>query len=354
VQYGLAKQQYDSGNFDDSRQTVQQALSLEPHNAVLRVLSARIAIEQGQLELAERELQAARQDAPNDAEADYLTGVVYQRWEKPQTAYEFYCRAADKAPAELAYVLAKAEMLVTMNRADEALQLLQDKVVYFEHSGSIRDAVGQLLVQKQQYPQAVDMLRQASILSPDDLSIREHLGLALYYDKQYIQAADVLGKLVSDPAYANRADLLLALGECQLAQGHTRDARGSFESAARIAPGLVGIWWGLGRAALTIGDLPRADLAVRRGLSLDPQSAEGHLLLGYVLLRQNRLPEALETFRQASQLNPRDTVSLCMVGYVLEKSGHADEAMKWYAAALRAQPQDPLASRLMASVDARD
>ena len=48
--------------------------------------------------------------------------------------------ASDKAPADLAYVIARAEMLVELARTNEALALLQEKVNYFENSPAIRDA----------------------------------------------------------------------------------------------------------------------------------------------------------------------------------------------------------------------
>jgi len=67
-------------------------------------------------------------------------GVVYQRWQKPEAVYEYYTSAAEKVPNELPYVMARAEMLVTMDRVSEALALLQEKVVFFEHSAAIRDA----------------------------------------------------------------------------------------------------------------------------------------------------------------------------------------------------------------------
>src|SRR5215217_6818389 len=90
VLFGLAKDQYATGNFDQSRKTITEALRLDPDNARAHVLSAKLAIEQGQLELAQRELEKAAKLNPKDAECDYLSGVVYQRWQQPQTAYDYY------------------------------------------------------------------------------------------------------------------------------------------------------------------------------------------------------------------------------------------------------------------------
>src|SRR2546423_14742349 len=60
VMVGLARDQYATGNFDSCRKTVDEALRMDPDNAPLRVISAKLAIESGQLELADKELEKAR------------------------------------------------------------------------------------------------------------------------------------------------------------------------------------------------------------------------------------------------------------------------------------------------------
>src|SRR5688572_27056173 len=118
---GLARDQYQSGNFDKCRVTLSEAIRIDPTNPKLHVLAAKLAIEQAQLELADRELKTARELDPKDAEADYLAGVVAQRWQKNELALSCYEQAATKAPNELPYALAEAEMLVLMDRTEEAL-----------------------------------------------------------------------------------------------------------------------------------------------------------------------------------------------------------------------------------------
>ncbi|HEY7115416.1 MAG TPA: tetratricopeptide repeat protein [Tepidisphaeraceae bacterium] len=347
---GMAKEQYDSGNFDKCRETLGQALKMDPENAPLRVLSARLAIEQSNLELADQELIVARRLDPKNAEADYLSGVVCQRWQRPQEAYDYYRSASEKQPAELAYLMAQAEMLVNLNRADDALALLQAKVVFFEYSGAIRDAVGQILMQKGKYSEAVDILHQASILATDDITIREHLALAYLRNKQYREAADTLGRLVKDDRYAKRADLYLALGECQLNLNKARDARDSFQTASQLNPNQASAWLALGKVALQLNDPGRAEMSLKRSLTIDPASSEANLLLGYARLRQKKLDEALACFRKASALDTNDTVSICMIGYVLEKQGKSTQALQFYAQALKIKPGDEMATRLMAQV----
>lgn len=352
VLYGLARDQYATGNFDPARKTINEALAMDPNNGQARVLSAKLAIEAGQLELADRELAEARKSNPKDYDAQYLSGVVYQRWAQANKALEFYSAAADLKPDELAFILAKSEMLVAMDREEEALRTLQEKVVYFEHSAVIRDAVGQLLVQFKKYDEATDVLRQASILDGKDLMITEHLAFALLLAGKHKEAIDPFQKLLKDPDLSKRADLYLALGQCQMETNKVRDARRNFETAAQLDGQNPSVWIALTRASLQHGDIKRAELSIKRALSLDPARCETRLLMGYVRLRQGKNEEALTSFQRAAALDKRDTVSLCMVGYTLQKLGRTDEALKYYAQALKIKPGDEMAARMMASLDA--
>jgi tetratricopeptide (TPR) repeat protein len=351
ILYGLAQDQYKAHDFDKCMETVAQAMHMTPDSPQLHTLAAKVDIEQGHLERAEQELETARRFGPHEPEPFYLSGVIYQRWQKPQAAYEFYRQASERAPAELAYLLAQGEMLVALNRVPEALARLQTKVAYFENSGTIRDAVGQLLVQSGRYGEAAGMLQQASILSEDNDGIRERLAMAYYYNKQYREGADVLTRLLQKETYAKRADLFEILGQCQMSSNDTRGARRSFETATELNPGSASAWQSLGRAALQEGELRRAELALRRAIMVDASIGESHLLIGYVRLKEGKLPEALVSFQQASALDDRDTVSLCMVGYTYEKLGRHDEAMRSYARAIKIKPGDDMASRLMAGID---
>jgi Flp pilus assembly protein TadD len=195
------------------------------------------------------------------------------------------------------------------------------------------------------------MLRQASVLSSSDDSIREHLAVALFQGGEYREAADVLAQLTAKPEYAQRADLLTALGECYMALNRPRDARPVFDTVTQIDPASSAAWLRLGKAAMELNDLRRAELSLRKALSLDGSSRDVHLMMGYLRLRQDRLADALTSFNKAAVLDRTDTVSLCMIGYVLEKMGRPRQAMDYYAQALKLRPQDELASRLMAQVD---
>lgn len=352
VMVSLAKSQYTAGNFDECRETVAKGLKLNPENSDLHVINAKLAIEDGQLEVADRELELALRFGPANAEAEYLSGVVYQRWGKLDMALDCYIRASQKAPTEPAYFLARAEMLVALDRSNEALSLLMEKITTFDQNAALRDAAGQLLVEQGRYAEAVAMLRQASNLEADDDLIREHLAMAYYFNRQYREALATFERLVADDSNAKRSELWLAMGECQMHLAQPADARTSFDKACKLSPSSPKVWMSHAKAAMQLGDTRRAELSLQKAMSLDPDSGEVRLMLGYLRVRQNRMNDALAQFQQAAKLDPRDPMALCMIGYVMEQTGRPQVAIKFYAQALKLKPDDELATKLMASVSA--
>ncbi len=354
VLHSLASDQFKTGNYDKARQTVVEALKMSPQNAELWILSAKLNIEQSQLEVAQQDLGRAMEFAPEKAEPYYLRGVINQRWQKLDQASADYQFASEKAPAELAYVLARAETLVAMDRSKEALGLLQEKMPYFENNPVIRDAAGQLLMQQQRYSDAVDTFRQAAMLATDDLGLKERLAKALLFNNQHREAAELLNRLTRDDRNIGRADLYVMLGEACMQSDRPSEARGAFETATQINPSNAQAWQGIGKVALNANDLRRAELAIRKSVALDPADAQSQLLLGYMRMKQAKLNEAMVAFRKASALDQGDAVALCMTGYVLEQLGEQQQAMDLYAKALKLRPGDELATKLLANVGLND
>lgn len=347
AQGNLAADQYKHGNLPGARQSVDEAIKLAPRNVTYHLLSAKIYIEGNSLEAAERELDEVRRIEPKNAEADFLSGVVYQRWQKPNLALDYYTKASENSPAELSYVLARAEMLVQVNQLPQAVSLLESKLTYFEHSGAMRDLLGVLYLQQGRLKEAAESLKQATILEPEQLEFREHLARALFRTQRYREAITELTLLLKNETFAKRADMHLLLGECYLSTAALRDARGEFETAANLSPNLTAAWLGLAKASMEMGDNDRAEVSIKKAIALEPEDAQSQLALGYLRLRQGKDPEAMAALEKASALDPSDSVALCLMGLICERQGKKDEALQYYGKALQVKPDDELAKSLL-------
>jgi TolB-like protein/Tfp pilus assembly protein PilF len=85
--------------------------------------------------------------------------------------------------------------------------------------------------------------------------------------------------------------------------------------------------------------MPLAKKAARRALELDPQLAEAHTSLGYVLMVYDwDLPAAEKEFRQAFRSNPSYTTAHHWYGHYLLAAGHPDQAAAEMKIALALDP----------------
>lgn len=350
VQGSLANERYKLGNLDDARKAVDEAIKLDPKNPGYRILSARIYMERNMLEAADQELATARTLAPRLGEIDYLSGVIYQRWQKPELALEYYTKASEKQPGELQFLMARAEVMVQLQRTEEAIKLLQSKLTYFEYSGPLRDLLGSLYQQQGNMEEASRMYYQATILSPEDLTIRERLARSYFELHRYAQCGEQVDTILKDPKYQARADLYLLKGECLLQVQDFRGARDALEKSLELNGSSVPALLAMTKASISLDDLPRAEVSLRKAMSLQPDESQVHLAMGYLRMEQKKWPEALKSFTRAAELAPKDAMPVCMMGLVYERQGNTEEAMKYYGKALQIQPGDKLATELLSKL----
>jgi tetratricopeptide (TPR) repeat protein len=153
-------------------------------------------------------------------------------------------------------------------------------------------------------------------------------------------------------------------GMLQSSRGNPAGARQSFERALELSPGLVEALSGL--VALDIaakqveaavarvefelaktpdrppllalaahaygasGSLPRAEAALRRAVTIDPQFSAGYSLLARLYLAQRRLDEARVEFEGMARRDPSAVEARTMVGVLLEMQNRRADARKWY------------------------
>ncbi len=105
-----------------------------------------------------------------------------------------------------------------------------------------------------------------------------------------------------------------------------------------------------GLAALHSGDLVKARAAFEQVVKLAPGSAEGHNLLGWVLLAQEHSAESISQFRIALRLKPDFAQAHMNLANALVKSGDLTGAESEARAAIRLAPNDAEAHRTLGRI----
>jgi tetratricopeptide (TPR) repeat protein len=351
ISYGLAVQQFETGELDKAARTINQTLDVKPDNARFNVLAARIAMEQGELERAYRHLEIAINADPAYAEAHYYLGVVLQRWQQYDKAYEAYDMAYRTHPDEVAPLLAVAEMLVKLDRDDEAVARLQAKLVYFEHNAAMRLSIARILMKQRKLEPALSMFREAYMLQPDNPMVLEQLAMAEYAAGKFGEAILHLKQLMESPDYADRRDLRKALADCYQSTNQAQRARLIYLDLTRSQPTDVDAWIGLGQVAWIVGDMSRVRTAARQVVSLAPDRHEGYLLVGLFAQHAGRVDQAVRQFERAAELAPESALPHILKGVAQEQQGNRAAASKSYAAALKINPKDQRARQLLAGLD---
>ncbi|MCK4602666.1 MAG: tetratricopeptide repeat protein, partial [Phycisphaerae bacterium] len=179
----------------------------------------------------------------------------------------------------------------------------------------------------------------------------EALGRAQFHARQYGQAMETLLRLTTESDYSCPAWVHTMLGDCYMALERPRDAREAYNAAKKLKPSSPGVWVNLAKAALTIGDVPRAVLAGQEALRLDSRSLDAVMLVGYALVCDKQLERAVVLLAGATATFPDSGMLQCLLGRAYDAAGQGAKAARCYAAALKLEPDNPLARELLGGAE---
>lgn len=346
----MAERQFDSEDLDSAEKTLNDALKIHAKDGRIYLLLGRISLERGQLERAHRMFDTSIQFDEKLHGAYYFRGVVRQRWQQHELALADYSKAASIWRDKPTYLLAMAEMLIEMDRMDEALEQLKAKLVYFDQNAGLRLAIGQIYLMKDDAKNAARYYKQAALLAPEDLKVQEELAMVQLRAGQTDKAIRHLETLVTKQEYAKRIDVRITLGDAYLRLRRHASAKKVFADVVAMRPTDVDAWVKLGEASWSVGDTNGALRAAGRVRQLAPNRHEGFLLAGLVWHKRGRIEDAISMFDAAAEMAPDNHLPAILRGISLEKLGRSTAAAAAYREALRRKPNDRQARRLLAAV----
>jgi tetratricopeptide (TPR) repeat protein len=135
---------------------------------------------------------------------------------------------------------------------------------------------------------------------------------------------------------ANAGDFERAI---QLHQGgRVLEAEDLYRHILRTEPQRADVWWNLGLACFTSGDLTEAVTSLRCAVQADPQHAGAYGDLGAVLAQQGNLPEAEAALRESVRLRSDQFEAFTNLGMVLAEQRKLDDAVAAYRTAIQINP----------------
>lgn len=354
----MAEDQFNSGQLGLAQRTIEDAMVNDMENPGLWAMGGRIALEESKLETAYKrmgkaiEYGEARQGyaGKEKAKPHYYQGIISQRWQRYEAAKDSYTKAYAFDVENVAYFLARVEMMVQLSELNEATTELEDKATYFDQNPTVRALLGHVYRKQGEHEQAVVWFKQASMLASEDMKLREETARSLIAVKRYAEAARELSTLVETEYGSARADLFRLLAESYVKDGDLRAARGVYQKLTSMDRTSVHDWSKFGELAYRLGDEATALQAANRLINLSPDNHRGYLMAGMVWNKRGRLDRALSMFDRAAELAPNDTTPLILRGMALQKNERPAAAADAYKQALSIDPDDKRAKHLLSSV----
>ena len=379
----VGEEHFKAGSLDKAQSCAMESLSMNSDYLPARMLLAKVLLGRGRYEEAAEQLQKTeallvdlKSDAaqPMGAEIAYLRGEALERSGKYAEALQCYQKSRALDPSNDAYVMASAEVLVSMGQPKGALELLEVRLQRIEGGDepSMLILAGEVAMLAGDYARAADFFQRCLDMSNDQdsdkpgRSVRESLAKAYFFAGNYRQAIESLKQIPDNsesslPTRRDRGWVRIMMGDSYMALNRPRDAKAEYESAVTIEPGDWPVWLSLAKAAVADGDTRRGITAGLRALELtDPDARrdttaggnkgrlEISVVTSYAMLMENRPEDAMKILATSARENPNDPMLWCMLGRCYSARGQTDRAAACYMAALRADPDNHLAKNLLA------
>ncbi len=368
----------DQGNMKAAWLAIDEGKVADPRSLAPLRAEIDLALRTRDTPRARKALDAAVAMAPRDAQLLHLQGVLNQGAGKVAAALDFFAQALKADPRLLDAMVARASLLIDLQRPDEAMPDLEraaalsqrePRVAYlkslvFAARGDARSSRAQLeevtrLVDAlpdtfiaRQPPllmlgalasQATGRLERARALlelyvlrMPDDPAGRKLLAGIYLSAGETARVADLLDPLLrsgdADP------QVLTTLAALRMQQRRYRDAAEALERAARLTSGDPGITaqMGFARLAGLQGDLGLA--ALRNAFDKEPGQFKVAAALATLYLRRNDVPNATAVAEALVRRLPADAAAHNLLGAIKAATQRPAEARSAYLKALALQP----------------
>jgi tetratricopeptide (TPR) repeat protein len=295
---------------------------------------------------AEEWLTKSLEIAPNDARARYYLGrAEYNRKQFEDAARTFAeCLRLDPRNA-------RAEDY--LGRSYEALGRTEDAIASYRSAIAFNSGVtpanpepyvdlGTLLVENDRPSDAVAYLVRAAEMAPRDWRVHRGLGKAYLQLNRLPEALTELRK--AEALAPENAPLHFLLAQALRKSGFEEQARAESEefnalTGAHSSPDTP---LAEARSLVALGKLEEAERVTRQYVEVHKDSADGHYLLGYILLKKQQPKASLAEYTEGARYRTPSPADLEAVAadYVLLKD--YPDADKWFTKSVEWNPEDSL------------
>ena len=256
----------------------------------------------GKLGPAQLLLKELCETNPNDAEAWYWLGAIYQHLNETSEAKKCYTHVVNLQP----------------QRPD---------IHYY---------LGNIYLELNQLIEAEACYQRSIALKPDYVEAHNNLGFTFERQKKYDQAAECYKSALRIDS--RRAELHFNLGNMLKELEQYREAEASYRRSLELKPDQVDAYNNLGNVLAYQRHFDEAATCYQRALELKPDQVDAYNNLGDLLADQGRFDEAIAFLQQTILTHPNHPDLHHNLGSILHDCGRVREAIKHYDKAITLNP----------------
>jgi tetratricopeptide (TPR) repeat protein len=258
--------------------------------------------------------------APNDAQSAAMAGMFAHAYERPQMAAQYYARASELAPDQIAWPYLRGVVLMDVGRDAEALAAFEQAASTGTVYPPMQVRQARLMIKAGETDQARALLAQVTENAAGYAEARYHLGKLALDEGELDTAIEQLSRAVQITPYYGAAHYSLAAayeanGQAELANTH----RALFQQNQRGAP-------------------PNGDRLLTRveDMRASPQQA---IIRAGRLSAAGKLAEAAAIFENLLTVEPDNMVAHTNLIGLYGQLGQIDKAKEQYAAGVAIAPE---------------
>lgn len=307
----------EQGKLDAAIANYQQALKIEPNNALAYNYLAEIYLMQGKLDAAIASCQNAIKLQPNLAAAYKNLGNGLQAGGKIEEAIRAYSKAVEIDPQFAEAYANLGSMLGMQGQMEKAIAYFQKALAIKPNIAAVHWNLGNALYKVKRVEEAIACWRKAAEYNPQQFSAEaiNDRGTMCAQAGKFAEAMDNYQRAIQI-----KPDFALAyvnLGTVVQKQGKVDDAIAHFNKALELKPDCIEAYGKLGNLLIQREKFDDAIAQYQKVIQMQPDAVEAHFNFGAALLEQGKIYQAIAAFQKVLELQPNNAEAYTNLGVAL-------------------------------------